>query len=65
MSTHGSTKGTLTLCDLAGSEDVGKSGATGTALAEAKKINTSLLALGNQLTYLLMTYLLRRSIRAY
>ena len=47
VSTHGSTKGTLTLCDLAGSEDVSKSGATGLTLAEAKKINTSLLALGN------------------
>ena len=41
------TTATLTLCDLAGSEDVGRSGATGAALAEAKKINTSLLALGN------------------
>ena len=35
------------MCDLAGSEDVGRSGATGMTLAEAKKINTSLLALGN------------------
>ena len=41
------TNATLTLCDLAGSEDVGRSGAAGTALAEAQKINTSLLALGN------------------
>ena len=41
------TKATLTLCDLAGSEDVGRSGAQGKALSEAKKINTSLLALGN------------------
>ena len=37
----------LALVDLAGSEDVGRSGATGQALAEAKKINTSLLALGS------------------
>ena len=37
----------MSLVDLAGSEDVGRSGATGLTLAEAKKINTSLLALGN------------------
>jgi len=41
------TRGKLTLVDLAGSEDVGRSGAAGTTLAEAKKINVSLLALGN------------------
>ena len=41
------TKAVLTLCDLAGSEDVGRSGAVGISLAEAQKINTSLLALGN------------------
>ena len=40
-------KGKMSLVDLAGSEDVGRSGATGMTLAEAKKINTSLLALGN------------------
>ena len=44
---HGTTRAVLTLCDLAGSEDVGRSGATGQALSEAKKINTSLSALGN------------------
>ena len=46
---HGSktTRGTLTLVDLAGSEDVSRSGARGQTLAEAQKINTSLLALGN------------------
>ena len=44
---RGQSKAVLTLCDLAGSEDVGRSGATGQALSEAKKINTSLLALGN------------------
>ena len=44
---HQVTKSKLTLCDLAGSEDVRRSGATGMALAEAKKINTSLLALGD------------------
>ena len=47
VTTNGSTKAALTLCDLAGSEDVGRSGATGVTLTEAKKINTSLLALGN------------------
>ena len=44
---HQVTEGKLSLVDLAGSEDVGRSGATGVNLAEAKKINTSLLALGN------------------
>ena len=34
---HQVTKSKLTLCDLAGSEDVSRSGATGMALAEAKK----------------------------
>ena len=43
----GRTRAVLTLCDLAGSEDVGRSGATGQALTEAKRINSSLLALGN------------------
>jgi hypothetical protein len=39
--------GTLNLVDLAGSESVGKTGAEGQALEEAKKINQSLSALGN------------------
>lgn len=44
----GSTKeGKLNLADLAGSEKVGKTGATGDTLEEAKKINQSLSALGN------------------
>ena len=38
--------GTLTLCDLAGSERVGKSEATGQRLVEAAAINKSLSALG-------------------
>jgi len=38
--------GTLTLCDLAGSERVGKSEATGQRLTEAAAINKSLSALG-------------------
>ena len=33
--------------DLAGSERINKSGATGQALKEAQNINTSLAALGN------------------
>jgi kinesin family protein 5 len=37
----------LNLADLAGSEKVGKTGATGELLEEAKKINQSLSALGN------------------
>ena len=40
-------KGRLNLIDLAGSEKVGKTGATGQALEEAKKINLSLSAIGN------------------
>merc|ERR1712137_958431 len=39
--------GRLNLIDLAGSEKVGKTGATGNTLEEAKKINQSLSALGN------------------
>lgn len=47
-SKDGSTKeGRLNLADLAGSEKVGKTGATGDTLEEAKKINQSLSALGN------------------
>jgi len=38
--------GTLTLCDLAGSERVSKSEATGQRLTEAAAINKSLSALG-------------------
>lgn len=38
--------GTLTLCDLAGSERVGKTEATGQRLVEAAAINKSLTALG-------------------
>ncbi|KAL6074627.1 Kinesin-like protein unc-104 [Balamuthia mandrillaris] len=46
--TDGSTKiGSLNLADLAGSEKVSKSGASGETLEEAKKINQSLSALGN------------------
>ena len=39
--------GKLYLVDLAGSEKVGKTGAEGTVLEEAKNINKSLSALGN------------------
>ena len=46
--TNGSSKsGKLYLVDLAGSEKVGKTGAEGTTLDEAKMINKSLSALGN------------------
>lgn len=41
-----SSCGKLTLCDLAGSERVGKSEATGQRLVEAAAINKSLTALG-------------------
>jgi len=40
-------RGRLNLIDLAGSEKVGKSGASGDTLEEAKKINLSLSCLGN------------------
>jgi Kinesin motor domain len=43
----GTKSACLNLCDLAGSEKVGKTGATGNTLEEAKKINQSLSALGN------------------
>jgi len=43
----GTKSASLNLCDLAGSEKVGKTGATGNTLEEAKKINQSLSALGN------------------
>jgi kinesin family member 5 len=47
-SPDGSTKtGKLNLADLAGSEKISKTGATGETLEEAKKINLSLSALGN------------------
>ena len=41
------TRGKLSLIDLAGSERVGKTGATADRLREAKSINMSLSALGN------------------
>jgi hypothetical protein len=40
-------RGRLTLCDLAGSERIKKTLATGQQLSEAKEINLSLLELGN------------------
>jgi len=43
--------GTLTLCDLAGSERVSKSEATGQRLTEAAAINKSLSALGQVRAY--------------
>ena len=40
------SKGVLTLCDLAGSERISKTEATGQRLVEAAAINKSLSALG-------------------
>ena len=42
----------LTVCDLAGSERVGRTGVSGAALNEAQKINFSLHALGNVISAL-------------
>eukprot|EP01051_Picozoa_sp_SAG22_P018807 SAG22_NODE_3278_length_1810_cov_1.941555_1_plen_450_part_10 len=47
QSQEATTEGLLNLVDLAGSEKVGKTGAAGQTLEEAKKINLSLSALGN------------------
>ena len=44
------SRGILTLCDLAGSERVGKTEASGQRLVEAAAINKSLSALG-QVTF--------------
>lgn len=49
-------KGKLNLVDLAGSEKVGKTGAMGETLEEAKKINLSLSCLGNVLFYEFYSY---------
>ena len=53
------TTARLTICDLAGSERVGRVGTSGTARLEGEKINSSLLALGN-----VIHVLTRRSSRA-
>uniref|UniRef100_A0A672YBY0 Kinesin-like protein n=1 Tax=Sphaeramia orbicularis TaxID=375764 RepID=A0A672YBY0_9TELE len=47
------SRGTLTLCDLAGSERIAKTEATGQRLVEAAAINKSLTALGQLRLYLL------------
>ena len=47
------TNGKLTLCDLAGSERVNKTGASGLNLVEAQNINKSLLELGNVMSALM------------
>lgn len=46
------TSAKLTLCDLAGSERISKTGASGLTLTEAQNINASLLALGNVISAL-------------
>ena len=48
--------GRLNLVDLAGSEKVGKTGAKGQTLEEAKKINQSLSALG-QVNFAIFGYI--------
>lgn len=50
--TNAITKGTLTLCDLAGSERIAKTEAEGQRLIEAAAINKSLSALGQVFTAL-------------
>ena len=50
--TKRSTIGKLSFIDLAGSERAGKTGATGTRLKEAQKINQSLTALGDVISAL-------------
>ena len=47
MSAGVEVKGTLNLCDLAGSERLSRSGATGDRLKETQAINKSLSALGD------------------
>lgn len=47
------TRGKLTLCDLAGSERINKTHATGLTLTEAQNINRSLLELGNVISALM------------
>lgn len=49
---YGIKRSKLFLVDLAGSEKVGKTGASGQTLEEAKKINSSLSALGNVISAL-------------
>ena len=51
-------KGKLNLVDLAGSEKVGKTGAMGETLEEAKKINLSLSCLGNVIYFIFFKFLL-------
>ena len=52
LETQTKLTGKLYLVDLAGSEKVGKTGAAGETLEEAKNINSSLSALGNVISAL-------------
>ena len=47
MDDYSSKTGKLSLIDLAGSEKLAKTGATGQTMEEGKKINLSLTTLGN------------------
>lgn len=51
------SKGVLTLCDLAGSERISKTEATGQRLVEAAAINKSLSALGQVSSIMLMHFI--------
>ena len=53
--TESELRGKLYLVDLAGSEKVGKTGADGLALEEAKQINKSLSSLGKVINDLTLT----------
>ena len=56
--TNAISKGTLTLCDLAGSERISKTEAEGQRLIEAAAINKSLSALGQvNFSYMISTKL--------
>lgn len=59
------TKGTLVLCDLAGSERISKTEAEGQRLVEAAAINKSLSALGQVCFFKFITYCPFRQIKIF